>query len=378
MMGAMNGTGPRTVPAAVIDGFRFEGTPVATQWLAGGHIHRNVLVTCPGGRYVLQKLNDRVFPDLGGLLSNVERLVAHLEAKGRVAPELVETHTGAWSLRIDDGTTWRAFRYLEGTVGRDAPSGPVDATEAARAFADYAGAVADLPGPPLAVTIERFHDLPHRLAALDAAARSDPVGRRVGLASELSRSRRLGLEVAEALGAGDGEAIVRIVHNDAKLSNVRFDAETGQATCVVDLDTTMTGRVRYDVGELVRTATTHAPEDAADESRVDFDLELLDAVAIGYLTGHPRLQPSEVGSLGLAGAEMAIENALRFLTDHLLGDTYFAVDRAGQNLDRCRTHLRLTELMLASQAESDACFARAARNACPPDPPAAETRGRIR
>jgi N-acetylhexosamine 1-kinase len=167
----------------------------------------------------------------------------------------------------------------------------------------------------------------------------------------------------EALSSWDEGSAVRIVHNDAKLSNVRFDADTGLATCVVDFDTTMRGRVRYDVGELVRTATTHAPEDAADEAGVDFDLELLDAVAVGYLAGHPRLEPSESGALALAGPEMAVENALRFLTDHLLGDGYFAVDHPAQNLDRCRTQLRLTELMLESQAESAASFARAAGRA---------------
>ena len=376
-MGAMDQPAWGPVPAAVIDEFRFAGTPLATESLGAGHIHGNVLVNCPGGRYVLQRLNNRVFPDLDVLLSNVERVVAHLKASGHTTPELVETRTGALSARAPDGSTWRAFRYLEGTVGRDSPSGPHDASEAARAFAEYAAALADLPGPPLAPTIERFHDLSHRLAALDAAADSDPVGRKAGLGYDLSRSRRLGLQVAEALRPWDEEAVVRIVHNDAKLSNVRFDADTGRATCVVDLDTTMAGRARYDVGELVRSATTHAPEDARDETRVDFDLELLDAVAVGYFTGHARLEPSETASLALAGPEMAIENGLRFLTDHLLGDRYFAVDRPGQNLDRCRTHLRLTELMLESHAESDASFVRAARNA-PADLCAAETTGELR
>jgi N-acetylhexosamine 1-kinase len=374
----VHGSSAREVPTAVIEGFRFDGTPVAVEWLAGGHIHRNVLVTCPGGCYVLQRLNDRVFPELDGLLSDGERLTAHLTAQGRIAPELVETGTGALSLRTADGSTWRAFRYLEGTVGRQSPTGPVDASEAARAFAHYARAVADLPGPPLVATIERFHDLPHRLAALDAAVASDPVGRTVGLDDEVSRCRRLGLYVAEALCPWDEGVMVRIVHNDAKLSNVRFDAETGRATCVVDLDTTMPGRVRYDVGELVRTATTHTSEDGGDETRVDFDLELLEAVAVGYLAGHPLLEPSETDTLGLAGPEMAVENATRFLTDHLLGDRYFAVGHPGQNLDRCRTHLRLTELMLESQAESDACFARAARGAAPVGPQAAATTGEHR
>jgi hypothetical protein len=42
---------------------------------------------------------------------------------------------------------------------------------------------------------------------------------------------------------------------------------------------------------------------------------------------------------------MAFENAIRFLTDHLCGDVYFKIHRAGHNLDRTRTQLRLVELL---------------------------------
>jgi Ser/Thr protein kinase RdoA (MazF antagonist) len=34
-----------------------------------------------------------------------------------------------------------------------------------------------------------------------------------------------------------------------------------------------------------------------------------------------------------------LENALRFLTDHLEGDVYFRIHRPGHNLDRSRTQL---------------------------------------
>ena len=32
---------------------------------------------------------------------------------------------------------------------------------------------------------------------------------------------------------------------------------------------------------------------------------------------------------------------MRFLTDYLMGDRYFSVDREKHNLDRCRTQLKL-------------------------------------
>jgi Ser/Thr protein kinase RdoA (MazF antagonist) len=353
---------PWDVPGSALDAFCFEGARIGAEALAGGHIHLNFVVTCTGGRYVLQRLNHRVFPDIDAVLSNVERVVSHLRAGGRNGPELVETPGGALSFRAADGSTWRAFRFLEGTMGRTTLSGPDDAFEVARAFADYMVALADLPGPPLAATIERFHDLDHRLEGLDAAAAADAVGRRSGVLEELGRARRLGQHVADELSAKNQRSRVRVVHNDAKLANVRFDTGTGLAVCVVDLDTTMPGIAGYDVGELVRTATTHAPEDATDVATVDFDLELLDALSSGYFGAHPRLEASEVDTLALAGPHMAVENAVRFLTDHLVGDRYFAVERRAQNLDRCRTQLRLTELMLEAQAASRACILRAARN----------------
>jgi Ser/Thr protein kinase RdoA (MazF antagonist) len=361
-MTIVNGLAGPEVPEAILDAFRFEGPRTGTHPLSGGHIHRNFLVTCSGGRYVLQRLNDRVFPDIDAVLSNVQRVVAHLRASGRVGPELVETCDGALSLRADDGSTWRAFHFLEGTVGRETLTGPSDAYEAARAFSEFQVALADLPGPPLFETIVGFHDLGRRLDACESVAAADPVGRRSGVVDELGRARRLGRLVAEQLRGGSHGISARVVHNDAKLANVRFDASTGRATCVVDLDTTMAGRAGHDVGELVRTAATHAPEDATDVATVDFDLELLEAIAVGYFAARPGLEADEVDGLGLAGPTMAVENALRFLADHLGGDNYFAVRHPDHNLDRCRTQLRLTELMLEAHAESQACFARASRD----------------
>ena len=42
---------------------------------------------------------------------------------------------------------------------------------------------------------------------------------------------------------------------------------------------------------------------------------------------------------------MTIECGMRFLTDYLQGDTYFRTHREGQNLDRCRTQLKLVSDM---------------------------------
>jgi hypothetical protein len=47
---------------------------------------------------------------------------------------------------------------------------------------------------------------------------------------------------------------------------------------------------------------------------------------------------------------------VRFLTDHLNGDTYFAIHRPNHNLQRAENQLRLFRDLLAQQQELVALF----------------------
>jgi len=60
---------------------------------------------------------------------------------------------------------------------------------------------------------------------------------------------------------------------------------------------------------------------------------------------------------------MALENGVRFLTDHLDGDRYFRIARPGHNLDRARAQLRLAESMLEAEPGVRAVFDALARGA---------------
>jgi hypothetical protein len=150
-----------------------------------------------------------------------------------------------------------------------------------------------------------------------------------------------------------------VVHNDCKLNNLLFDDHSGEALCVVDLDTVMPGPVLFDFGELARTAACPAAEDERDLERVRLDSALFGALAAGFVAGaRGLLGAEEIRALALAGPLMALENGVRFLTDHLDGDRYFRVARPGHNLDRARAQLRLAERMLGAERELRAVFAR--------------------
>ena len=147
------------------------------------------------------------------------------------------------------------------------------------------------------------------------------------------------------------------MHNDCKLNNLLLDDQTGEALCVVDLDTVMPGSVLFDFGELARTGACPAAEDEVDLARVRVDLDLFAALASGFAAGaRGLLTADEIRALPLAGPLMALENGVRFLTDHLEGDRYFRIARPGHNLDRARAQLQLAERMLESQREMREVF----------------------
>ena len=54
---------------------------------------------------------------------------------------------------------------------------------------------------------------------------------------------------------------------------------------------------------------------------------------------------SEADNLALGAIMMTYECGIRFLADHLNGDTYFRIKREGHNLDRARTQFKLVNDM---------------------------------
>jgi aminoglycoside phosphotransferase (APT) family kinase protein len=292
-------------------------------------------------------------------MARVTRHVAARLARDPVAdPErrvltLVPTREGATHHREPDGEVWRLVVWIEGTRSREQAETPAEAGATARAFGRFLRQLADLPQPPLHETIPGFHDTPSRFAALEAAVAADAAGRvaeaRPAIAALLDR-RSLAHALADRVAAGEIET--RTTHNDAKMANVLFDAETGEPLCVVDLDTVMPGLVLHDFGDMVRSMASGTPEDGTDLERVSVRLPVFEALAHGFVEASgDTLSSLERSLLPVAGRVITLEQAARFLTDHLEGDPYYRISRAGQNLDRARAQLRLLEALEACDPE---------------------------
>jgi hypothetical protein len=333
---------------------------VALEPFERGHIHRAFKVGLRTGSetqtLLLQRINDAVFPDPRALMDNLSQVTGFLARRqvGLAAEEmhrrslvLVEAVNNEPLWRDPDGGWWRAYRFIDATEGarsRDA----AHVEKAARAFGEFQRVFADYDGEPLAETIPHFHDTPLRFEALERAAADDPCGRLEGARDEVERCldhRRLARALSEMRQALD--LPTRVVHNDAKLDNVLFDATTGDALCVVDLDTVGPGLAAVDFGDMVRSMANGHAEDEVDLSLVGVREDLFTALSSGYLSVMGGvLTRAECRSLVLAGQVLTLEQASRFLTDHLLGDSYYQIDRPGHNLDRARVQLRLLSSLI--------------------------------
>jgi Ser/Thr protein kinase RdoA (MazF antagonist) len=330
----------RQDPREVLAAFAIPGGALECRPLPGGHINQ----TWRAGPWILQRLNPEVFPEGRRVMENVLAVTRRLTACGGappLTPELVPTRDGEWWHVGRDGALWRVFAYVPGHTFETAPS-PAHAESAARAFGTFARLVSD---PPLQLhtVLPHFHDTRRRLVALDSAALRDASGRSAAARPEIESILREA-ELAAVIPAllESGSLPVRAAHNDAKLANVIFAADSVAALAVIDLDTTMPGSPLHDFGDLVRSIVSAASEDAGDPASVAVRPDYFAGIARGFLAGTDGLLTDRERSLLVTAARAtALEQAARFLTDHLDGDRYYAVASPGQNLVRARAQLAL-------------------------------------
>ena len=307
-----------------------------------GHINDGWLVVAGPRRYLLQRLNQRVFPDADAVMENVVTVTTFLRERREPTLSLVPAQDGGFSWRDDAGSLWRVYDYVEGVTPLEVRS-VADAALVGLAFGRFHRLLADLDPARLRVSMPGFHDPPRRLLAFEAAVAEDRDGRR-SHASDAIRAVEDLRRVADAAHQL-GVLPVRAAHNDAKGENVLVGGDGDRAPLVVDLDTVMPTSVLWDVGDMVRSSSG-ASEEAAT---VHFDLERYEALLEAFLSeAGGLLTTAEHAALPVAGVVATYEQAVRFLTDHLLGDVYFRVVQPGQNLARARNQLQLLREMITA------------------------------
>ena len=302
-----------------------------------GLINRTWLVRNGKELYILQQLNHQVFTHPETVAENIEMVGRYLADRypDIIFPRPVTSLNGQTLIKINGNSYYRLYPFIENSVTIDVVHTPGEAFEAARQFGGFTRMLSDFPAGRLHDTLPDFHNLSLRYKAFhDALGAGLPerIGRSGQLIEYLAEQQHLVTRYEEILDNPGFK--LRVTHHDTKISNVLFDKQ-GHGICVIDLDTLMPGYFISDVGDMLRTYLCPVTEEEGDISAIRVRLEYFEAIVQGYMEEMADvLTPVEKESFVYAGEFMLYMQALRFLTDHLIGDKYYGSRYEGHNYVR--------------------------------------------
>ena len=339
--------------------FSVSGDCLEVKPFGNGHINDTYAVTCAseGGvrRYILQKLNSRVFPHPTALMNNFAAVTAYLRPiikkeggdPDRECLKVIPTVQGAAYYVDGEGEVWRMTQLIENTDAYLVAESSAMFEDAGRAFGLFIKRLEGFDAASLIEVIPDFHNTAKRYENLEKAHAADKAGRASGVKDLIDFARARKDKTGVIVSAlKEGKIPLRVTHNDTKLNNVLIDTATQKAICVIDLDTVMPGSLLYDFGDAIRVGCSTAEEDEKDLSKVNFDRENFVAFTRGFMRGlGDNLTVNEEKLLPTGAILMTFECGMRFLTDYLEGDVYFKTAYPEHNLVRCRTQFKLVEEM---------------------------------
>lgn len=345
----------------ILSAFNYNGEPIACIPYGNGHINTTFKVKCRNGEksalYILQQINNNIFPDSDALMENIENVTSFLKTKiaeknGDILREtlnIVKTKDGKNHFTDKEGKSWRSYIFIKDAVCYEKIEKPEDFYNCGYAFGNFQNLLADFPAEKLHEIIPNFHNTPVRYEAFKKAVKEDACGRAGAVQKEIEF---VNARVKEMSALTDmlekGDIPLRVTHNDTKLNNCMFDKESGKTICVIDLDTVMPGLRAYDYGDSIRFGASTGAEDEPDLSKVNFSFPLFESYTNGFFDAcGETMTEKEAISLPIGAKLMTLECGMRFLTDYLDGDTYFKISRKEHNLDRCRTQFKLVSDMEA-------------------------------
>lgn len=314
-----------------------------------GHINDTYCTETP--KYLLQRINTNIFTNPDELMENINSVTAFLRKKiiaaggnpDRETLTVIKTANGENCYKLDSDHVFRVYKFITDTKTIEDSKSMKDLYNAGKGFGRFQQMLSDFPIEQLHETIADFHNTPKRVEALKTAITEDRADRVASVKAEIEFALE-NAEFADVVVAGieNGNIPVRVTHNDTKINNILFDGESGEAVCVIDLDTVMPGSMLYDFGDALRMGASTSAEDEINLNTVHFDEEAFQYFADGYLSEMKNnLTETEIELLPFSAKLLTYECGIRFLTDYLNGDTYFKIHREHHNLDRARNQFKL-------------------------------------
>lgn len=335
----------------IANNFSINAKPLDVSLIDVGHINKTYLISYDNDeKYILQYVNTDVFPNLKELMSNAKRVTEYIRKNGKL--ETIKFIPIKGTNDYIYNNNWRMQKFIENTKTYLQAEDTEKLYEAGKAVGSFQSEVQGFEADTLYEIIPMFHYTPNRVKQLKEALESkenkskrperfEKAKKEIEFLTDPNRLSRTNI-ITDKLDKG--EIPLRVTHNDTKLSNVLFDKDTDKSVCLIDFDTIMPGSIVYDFGEGIRSGITMAKEDEQDLSKIKADMSRFEAFTKGFLEKTKSIiTKEEMKLLPLGAWMMTYENLIRFLTDYLNGDIYFAVkpEIEDHNLVRVRAQLEV-------------------------------------
>ncbi len=301
--------------------------------------------------YIVQKINKVVFINPFIIADNINTIQNYLK---KINSDLqlafpLETLSKQY-LFIYEEEYYRVIPFVENAVCINVVENEKQAFEAAFQFGKFTAQLVNLDCSKLKNPIPSFHDLSLRYQQFTDALKNGN-NKRINECKKwialIDAQKNILLKYEKIKNNLNFK--LRVTHHDTKISNILF-TKTNESLCVIDLDTVMPGYFISDFGDMVRTYICPVSEEETNFSKITIRKEFYFAIVNGYNKPMKNiLTTEEKNHFFYAGTFMIYMQAIRFLTDYINDDIYYATKYENHNLNRAINQLTLLQKLNAER-----------------------------
>ena len=303
-----------------------------------GLINKTYKLDTSQGIYILQEINQKVFNEPELALENIKKVSIWLKEHEFNYAFPTPVH---FTYKFFFHKLWRLLPYINATSYNEIKNKKM-VSNATVCIADFYRILDQFPVQDLHVTIPHFHHGKYYIDEFHKALNHCRSERKSQAIQEINHIKSA-LDELVYFDEVVRQLPNRVVHFDTKISNFLFD-EDFNVKALIDLDTLMPGSILSDVGDMIRTYSNKLGEESTDFDRIKADPETVETIVDSILQ-YTQLTDLEKNHLFFAGKAITLMQSIRFLTDFLKGDVYYAINHPFHNLNRAKNQFILYDSM---------------------------------
>lgn len=328
----------------ILKQFSICGDVIQIEKYGKGQINDTYLVVTNIEKYILQRINGKVFTNIPLIMRNIEMLLSYSK-KMYESMSLIYTKEGKTYYLDSEKQYWRIYKFVENSFYLNEVNSLKNAYLYGQSLGMFINEFFEFPQDKLFETFPEFHNTMYRYDQLEKSIQEDKLNRAIHVSKEIDFIRKRKDEIRQNFIIKKSNTIPkRVSHNDMKIDNILFSRINDTPICIVDLDTIMPGFIADDFGDAFRFAVTYSTEDTQNLDEVYIVPELFESYVKGFWNKCGTILTKAEKEMLLEQCKMmTLECGMRMLTDYICGDIYFPIKYLEHNYVRSKTRIKLVQ-----------------------------------